>query len=432
MRKFYLHTRHHGVYYAELVNPVTGEKLTARSTKTKNKDEALLVVAEWLTSGVPTGRGRKPRPLEEAIGLDAIIKAIKKTSLTPKDALKIVAVLKEQNLIDIPAVAAGHDKALFIPFLKNFWDYEKSPYIREKIARRHRIGRRHCYESQNRTRLYWEPAFKDRTLKSVTREDLKKFSIELAGKNLAPNTINKIMITGTTALSWACMEGMIPADPSDKLLRFSEEGKKRGVLTPEEAAELFSIEWDDERVYAGNLLAITTGLRSGEVLAIRKSDISTAENILYIRHSWNFIDKLKDTKNGEERKAPLLPKVKEKLLEVLEKNPYETSDPFVFWNSQSPDKPLNGKALLNGLKKACVAIGIDPVKRDIVFHSHRHYYAARMTDRMTAEQVSRITGHKSKAVFDGYADHIISKNLEEANAVGEEVFRNILVFGKEA
>ena len=89
---------------------------------------------------------------------------------------------------------------------------------------------------------------------------------------------------------------------------------------------------------------------------------------------------------------------------------------------------MDGKLLVTGLKNACALAGIDAAARGIVFHSHRHYYAARMVDRMTADQIARITGHKSQAVFDEYADHITRENLEEAGAVGAEVFGNILQF----
>jgi integrase len=59
MRRYYLHTRKNGIFYAELVTP-EGNKLTARSTGTKSRDEALLIIAKWLESGIPTGRVRKP------------------------------------------------------------------------------------------------------------------------------------------------------------------------------------------------------------------------------------------------------------------------------------------------------------------------------------------------------------------------------------
>jgi hypothetical protein len=55
-----------------------------------------------------------------------------------------------------------------------------------------------------------------------------------------------------------------------------------------------------------------------------------------------------------------------------------------------------------------------------------------MTDKMTADQISRITGHKSRAVYDEYADHIINENIEEAGNVAAKVFSNIVQFRKGA
>jgi len=95
-------------------------------------------------------------------------------------------------------------------------------------------------------------------------------------------------------------------------------------------------------------------------------------------------------------------------------------------------KPLDRSILLDGLHDALAGIGIDAAARGIVFHSWRHYYAARMADRMTADQVSRITGHKSRAVFEEYADHVTEENLEEVGRVGAEVFGNLLQFRKGA
>ncbi|MDR1699944.1 MAG: tyrosine-type recombinase/integrase [Lachnoclostridium sp.] len=393
MRRFYLHTRHNGVFYAEIVNPETGLKLTARSTGSKNRDEALLVVADWLKHGIPSGRKRKQRPVKTVTGLDSILKSIRKSAdhLGIEDGLQIASLLKELDLIDFNVVKKAKNEPELMEFLYNFWDYTNSPYVREKLAHGHSLGKRHCYDSTNRLRHYWEPVFRGKKLNRITKAELNGFSLNLVDENLAPNTINKILIAGITALSWACNERMIAVDPSEGLLRFSGMSKKRGVLTPQEAEKVFLAEWKDKRVYVGNLLAVTTGLRSGEVLALRKSDISSAGNVLYIRHSWSFIDGLKSTKTGEKRKVPLLPGVKEKLLELLEENPHEGEYPYVFYGLLE-DKPMDGKLLLKGFKQACNSVGIDTAARGIVFHSHRHYYAARMVDRMSADEVSRITG----------------------------------------
>jgi integrase len=169
-------------------------------------------------------------------------------------------------------------------------------------------------------------------------------------------------------------------------------------------------------------------MRSGEVLALRLNDIE--EKILNIRHSWGAYDGLKSPKTGDSRRVPLLPEVKAKLLELANDNPHGP-DGFIFYGSLA-NKPVDAKVLLDGLHDALISIGIDARARGIVFHSWRHYYAARMADRMTAEEVSRITGHKSRAVFEAYADHITEANLEEVGRVGAEVFSNILQFKKGA
>ena len=117
MRRFYLHTRYNGTFYAELTNPETGLKLTARSTGTKNRDEALLKVAEWLKSGIPTGRMRKPRALEEAAGIGNVLRSIRRTELNSDDALRIVQALKDRKLIDIAAVKTGRGTMPFTEFL---------------------------------------------------------------------------------------------------------------------------------------------------------------------------------------------------------------------------------------------------------------------------------------------------------------------------
>jgi integrase len=369
-------------------------------------------------------------------GLEGILQAIRVTDLNGEGAMRIINALKERGLIVIPIVRAGNGARLFTGFLEEFWDYAASPYVREKLAHGHSIGRRHCYEMMSRVRAFYGDYFADRSLESISRQDLKAFSLFLAEKRekpadhkgkfaekLSASYINKILIAGTTALSWAFREGLIPADPSAGLVRFSGTAKKRGVLTPQEAETVFNHQWKDTRAYVGNLLSLTTGLRSGEVLALRRSDIG--DKVLHIRHSWSTMDGLKSTKNGEARRIPLLPAIRDKLMGLLGENPHRVADPFVFYGLLE-DKPMDQKILVDSLKAACREAGIDTTARGIVFHSHRHFYAARMSDKMTADQIIRITGHKSRAVFDEYADHVIDENLELMAEAAAESFGMIL------
>jgi integrase len=483
----------------EFVVPETGQKLTARSTGTTDRDEAILKISEWLRGGIPAGRGRRARSLEDTASLETIIRSVRKAPLTPDDALQIMAVLRERELVDFPAIKYNRASETSISdFLTLFWDYENSPYVREKRAYRHSLGKNYCMNSMYNVKKYWAPFFGDKTIGKITRADLKEFSMYVAEKGLSPGSINRIMVTGTIPLRWAFKEGTIPVDPSLGINNFVGGVRERGVLTPIEAAAVFSAKWDNKRVYIGNVLSCLTGMRLGEVLALRLEDIEGYH--INLSHSWSIHDSLKTTKTGKTRQVPIYPEIKEKLLELANENPYG-KDGFIFYGSKK-DSPMNSRLLSVGLNDTCDFVDnnppgwvidpdeangdgylwevssrkdkdgnlldkwSDPVRvdvggvnkeagidvsggytdrryrksfgkpenpifinrkvRNIVFHSHRHYYAARMTDRMTAEQVSRITGHDSMAVFKNYSDHIISENLEQAAEIGTQVFGGIL------
>jgi hypothetical protein len=82
--------------------------------------------------------------LEAAARIENILKVIRKSELNSDDALRIVQALKDRDLIDIAAVKFGKGTVLFTEFFETFWDYTASPYIREKQAHGHSIGKKHC------------------------------------------------------------------------------------------------------------------------------------------------------------------------------------------------------------------------------------------------------------------------------------------------
>jgi hypothetical protein len=121
-----------------------------------NRNAAAGVVVRWLEEGIPEpARGR--RPVREVLNLDTILEAIRRTTLTLGDAERIVRALKDRELIETAVVKAGPGSEELIGFLERFWDYDKSPYVRAKLAHHHRIGRWRCYDCTLWVRHYWEP-----------------------------------------------------------------------------------------------------------------------------------------------------------------------------------------------------------------------------------------------------------------------------------
>jgi len=66
--------------------------------------------------------------------------------------------------------------------------------------------------------------------------------------------------------------------------------------------------------------------------------------------------------------------------------------------------------------------------RRVVFHSWRHYYAARMADRLEARKVMSATGHRSDAIFHEYADHVSAEVFDQVKIASNEVFGKLLPF----
>jgi integrase len=277
----------------------------------------------------------------------------------------------------------------------------------------------------------------------------------VAKKNpaLSPLTLKQILRVGVTALRWAYANEVIPADPTIRLPAYSSKSKKRGVLTPEEAKALFNLHWKDRRYFLANLVAMTTGLRMAEILALHMENVG--EKYLTIEHSFSLVDGLKTTKTEEPRAVPIVPQIRDALRRLATINPHK--DGFIFY-SDKPGKPLDQHEPLKALKKMLVRMKIGdnwlectkddtrderdkkrevmkPLiqeakeywkKRNVVFHSWRHWYAKNLADNIEIRKVMLATGHKTEAVFRNYSDHIYESDLKEVAAAADKLFQPIL------
>jgi hypothetical protein len=92
---------------------------------------------------------------------------------------------------------AAQDFALF---LSDFWNWEKSPYIREKQRKNHGIHKRHCKLQGQATDLYWEPFFNGRFLGDITTTDIDNFINHMGNMPLSAGRKNGVILAGTKPL----------------------------------------------------------------------------------------------------------------------------------------------------------------------------------------------------------------------------------------
>jgi len=376
---------------------------------------------------------RKSKQIKMAANLPSILRAIRMVKIDQTGAKLIVNALRMQNLLNISVTETMAERESFIRFLLRFWDITNSPYLRDKIAHGRKITLSYCLAAVQKVILHWKPSFGElKTLNEITRSDIRDFSLALKEKGLACNTVNNIMIIGTTALKWAYNEGLIKSNPSACLASFTGDKISRDILTEEETEALFTINWRNKRAYIASLLSLTTGLRSGEIRALRKNDIGNG--ILNISHSWNNLEGLKCPKNGEKRIVPLLPQIQDMLYQLLQETPHKKKDnPYIFY-SDNPQKPCSANLFLRNFRFACNNVSkssrifIDLKERKLDFHSFRHSFSTRMAERIEENKMARITGHKSEAAARIYQNHITARILLEMKNETALEFKEILPF----
>ncbi|GHT85897.1 hypothetical protein FACS1894137_10760 [Spirochaetia bacterium] len=402
-------------------------------TKQANRAQALKVAWAWYTDGIPQKAG--PVPVHN-IG---IVDMIRRADMTAADAENIIKELKKKGLVKSAIMTGTKADRELIDFLLEAWDFEKSPYVRERLRKNHGIHKSHCHKCHQNIEKYWKPFFEGRLLGSLTRADIEAFIENLEnkesdrkGKQLAPMTKNLIVKAGTIALKWAYTKQWIDTDLSAGIVYFASKPKERQILTPEMVKALFAIDWNNGKAKLCNMLACVTGLRAGEILALRGVDLGN--DCLYIRHSINPYDGLKSTKNNESRIVQVpFPFIMQALIDLARSNPHgEGADGYVFYSDTVPGKPLDINVPLNSLRQGLRKIGLSEAEsKQYSVHGFRHYFTSYMKGKIDDRLLKLQTGHKTDSMLIHYSTHDIDGQAEAVQAVQIQIFGGLLPASRE-
>lgn len=98
---------------------------------------------------------------------------------------------------------------------------------------------------------------------------------------LSKNTLNGHFRVIHTALNQAVAWNLIPSNPADSVKPPQREHTKGRALTPKELSQMLAAA-EGRRYYALLLVAVATGMRSGELLGLRWQDIELDEGLIYV------------------------------------------------------------------------------------------------------------------------------------------------------
>lgn len=247
------------------------------------------------------------------------------------------------------------------------------------------------------------PEWGSLSLKDVTQEryDALISSLERALSCSSLRTVNTVIIS--------CLKHHLKCVP---LLRRNPEISKKqvtvSILSDGEAASLVSFLHDSSDLCAiGVLLTLYSGLRLGELCALRWEDIELEQQIFYVRHTLQRIQipsagadapktklQLGLPKNSRERTVPLHPEI---LIRLRELQGIYAPSAYLLSGSEKPVEP---RTMANRFKRILKDAGI----RDIHFHALRHTFATRCVEAdMNIQALSEILGHSSvKITMDRY------------------------------
>ena len=324
---------------------------------------------------------------------------------TKRDAEKALA------LIESEVIKGTYFEPFHITFEEhlNEWFKIKRTTINTQTAE--------VYQGYMKNRII--PVLGDTQLSKLTPVLLQSYVNNLVEEGLASATIRKLRNIIKSSLDHAVNMELLPANPIVKIQLPKAKKKEVAVWEVPEIHAFLKVAIED-RLYPAFHLAITTGMRRGEILGLRWEDINFEKRILYVRQTLSrdgkhFLNGAK-TDAGERRiklaneTIAMLKKQKRIIAkEKLACGPeYHDHDLVVCTSKGTPVIPSNLKRTYQRLiKEADVPL--------IRFHDLRHTHATMLLAQgVHAKVISERLGHSNiKTTIDIYS-HILPDMQEEA------------------
>jgi integrase len=277
-------------------------------------------------------------------------------------------------------------------------------------------------------RVHIKPALGRIGLKNLTSAHVRGLITEKLETGLASATVRKLHSTLHKALSQAVSDGLVPRNAA---------AVKAPQPTPEEMHPLSEYEARtlldtahsyEDRFEALYVLAITTGLRRGELLGLRWGDVDLERSVLRVgralvregaRHTLNETK----TKRGRRQANPTPRTVnalknhrKKQLEEKMKLASLYKDHGLIF--ATGVGTPINPKNLVNrSFKPLLKKAGLPQIR----FHDLRHTCATLLLGRgVHPKFVQELLGHASIAMtLDTYSHYMPSMGNHAAGAMGD-------------
>jgi len=165
-------------------------------------------------------------------------------------------------------------------------------------------------DHERNVRLHLKPAIGRIRLKDLTRMHVQRFINQKVKEGYAPRTVRYAHTTLSKALTQSVDWDLVPKNVASRAKLPKQKRKKRETLSAENVGAFFSAASED-RFKALYVLAVTSGLRPGELLALKWEDVNLEAGALSVRRSVSEDEGgpiiREETKTSSGRRLELLP-----------------------------------------------------------------------------------------------------------------------------
>lgn len=257
------------------------------------------------------------------------------------------------------------------------------------------------------------PFFCEKKLALITRDTIKEWVV-WASSFWSAKTINNAHGVLSIIFQSAFESELISRNPVSGVRFKPVEKKSRELLTIDEIRRIYDSRlWARESERKMFLLAAVTGMRIGEISALRKSDVHEG----YLDVTKSYSDKFGEgsTKTGMNRKVP-----------IVDGFDYGESHTEWLFEGITADKPLMSHAVYNCFSRICDKLNIDRKSRGITIHSLRNFFISYLQSENVPEpKIKAVVGHKDKSNMTDHYTYWTPDMLSEVYAVQLQLYRKI-------
>ena len=292
----------------------------------------------------------------------------------------------------------------------------------EEASRRYRLaaerkGRKQSTldDLESHARVHLVPFFDAKSLGKITAEDVQDFVWMLEARELAPKTIRNIVGTLSALFNFAKLpkhrwaasnpcEGVeieVPEVEHDvRFLTLEELDALIAHARPRDYRQSVDFQAWDRLVY---LVAAMTGLRRGELLALRWMDVDWLAVRIRVRQTYVRGRYGSPKSKRSVRSVPMADEVA-RALEAWSRESRWTGDQELVFANPVSGEPVAGGKVTSRMQAALVAAGL--TDRGYVFHDLRHTFGTRMAAAgAPLTSIKAWMGHRSIETTLIYADY---------------------------